>query len=253
MIERRTILKGVAGLPLAAVLADPELARAAGMRLRMVRIRTKGGREVTGALAKPAKTPAPAVILVPEWWGVNDQMKAVAVELAGLGYLALVVDLFNGQVADNPDQARAQVQKVMPDQATDTLVSWTDWARRAPLANHRLGIVGWCFGGGWALNASVAAPIDATVVYYGKCDLPPDQLARLKGPVLGHFGTLDPNINKAMVDRFEAAMKQVGKPYQVYWYNANHAFANPTGANYDKPDALLAWQRTMAFLAENLK
>ncbi len=252
MIERRAMLMGLAGLPLASVLADPKLAQAAAEATNLIKIRTGSGKEVAGALAKPAKMPAPVVLLVHEWWGLNDQIKATALEFAQQGYLALAVDLFNGRVATTPDEARALVQKVEPAEATDTMASWISWARNHQDGTRRVGVVGWCFGGGWALTGSVAAPADATVVYYGKCDLPPDQLAHLKGPVLGHFGTRDQHIDKPMVGRFEAAMKQVGKPYSVYWYDADHAFANPTGNNYNKPDAQLAWQRTSEFFAKQL-
>ncbi len=253
MIERRTILKGLAGLPLATVLADPRLARAAAEITQLVQIKTAGGKAVAGALARPQKTPAPVVLLVHEWWGLNDQIKATAVDFAQQGYLALALDLFDGRVVTTPDEAKALTQKVVPAEATDTLASWIAWARNHNEGVRRVGIVGWCFGGGWALNGSVAAPVDATVLYYGKCDLPADQLARLQGPVLGHFGTRDQFINKPMVDRFEAAMKQAGKPYTVYWYDANHAFANPTGDNFNKPDAQLAWQRTTEFFGKILK
>jgi carboxymethylenebutenolidase len=94
--------------------------------------------------------------------------------------------------------------------------------------------------------------VDATVVYYGRVEKPADQLERLKGPVLGHFASRDEFINKPMVDAFDAAMAEAGKPLTVYWYDADHAFANPTGARYDEADAALAWQRTMAFLRETL-
>ncbi len=253
MLDRRAVLLGLAGLPLAGVLADPKLAQAAAESTILVRIRTVGGKEVAGALAKPAETPAPVIVLVHEWWGLNDQIKATAAEFARQGYLALAVDLFDGRLATTPDEARALVQKVVPAEAVDTMSSWISWARNHQGGTRRVGVVGWCFGGGWALSGSVAAPVDATVVYYGKCDLPPDQLARLKGPVLGHFGTRDQHIDKPMVERFEAAMKQVGKPYTVYWYDAGHAFANPTGNNYNKPDTRLAWQRTSEFFARHLK
>ncbi|HLO77220.1 MAG TPA: dienelactone hydrolase family protein, partial [Magnetospirillum sp.] len=118
--------------------------------------------------------------------------------------------------------------------------------------NRRLGVVGWCFGGGWALNASTIAPMDATVVYYGRVNLSPDQLGHLKGPVLGHFGRRDTFITGDMVAGFERAMKQVGKPYTIYWYEAGHAFANPTGDNYRQADAQLAWRRTLEFLKKEL-
>jgi len=115
-----------------------------------------------------------------------------------------------------------------------------------------VGTVGWCFGGGWSLMTGIVEPVDATVVYYGRVDYPEDQLARLKGPVLGHFATRDKWINRAMVDRYEAAMRAAGKTYTSYWYDADHAFANPTGARYDVDDARVAWERTLAFLKANL-
>jgi carboxymethylenebutenolidase len=121
-----------------------------------------------------------------------------------------------------------------------------------PKVDGKVGTVGWCFGGGWSLNASIAEPVDATVVYYGKVDKTAGQLAHLEGPVLGHFATRDQWINREMVDGFEKAMNAAGKPYTVYWYDADHAFANPSGGRYDAEDAKLAWERTLAFYRQNL-
>jgi carboxymethylenebutenolidase len=191
-------------------------------------------------------------MLIHEIWGLNDQIKAMAAELAGKGFLALAVDLFDGQTADKLEAGRALMQAVEPQAATDTLTSWLGWLKTHEKATGKVAVMGWCFGGGWALNASVAEPVDATVVYYGKVDRPADQLARLKGPVLGHFASRDEFINEAMVRSFEAAMAQAGKPVTVYWYEADHAFANPSGGRYDEADAALAWSRTLAFLRENL-
>jgi carboxymethylenebutenolidase len=252
-IARRRLLQGIAGLPLASILADPELARAAASTTETITLKTDGGRSVIGALAKPEAATAPVIILVHEWWGLNDQIKAVAVDFANQGYLALALDLMGGVVAKTPDEAGALTKSVDPAAATDTVASWIGWARKAPGSDSKVGIIGWCFGGGWALNGSTVAPVDATVVYYGKCDLPADQLAHLKGPVLGHFGTQDPRMNHEMVGKFEDAMKQDGKAETVYWYDAPHAFANPTGANYHKAETQLAWSRTLEFLAKKLK
>lgn len=251
--DRRRLLKGLAGLPLATILADPELARATAAATETVTITTTGGRRVSGALARPATATAPVIVLVHEWWGLNDQIKSVAVDLAAQGYLALALDLMGGTVAQTPAEASALVQLVDPVAATETVAAWLAWGRTAPGGDGHVGIVGWCYGGGFALLGSTQAPADATVVYYGKCDLPAEQLARLKGPVLGHFGTQDPRMNHEMVGKFEAAMKQDGKAETVYWYDAPHAFANPTGANYHKAETQLAWQRTLEFFAKNLK
>ena len=250
--SRRAVLKGLAGLPLAAILADPELARAAAELTRPETITTAGGRGVAGALAQPERKPAPAVLLVHEWWGLNDQIKTMAAELARQGYLALAADLFQGRVATNPDDARRLTQAVVADEAADTLASWLQWLGNHQDSTRKTATVGWCFGGGWALNAAVGTPVDATVVYYGRVNLPAEQLARLKGPVLGHFANRDQFINAEMVSGFEAAMAQAGKQAELHRYDADHAFANPTGANYHREDARLAWTRTLDFLKREI-
>lgn len=255
--QRRRLLGGLAALPLApslaAVLADPKLAAAAAAGTEAVTITTKDGREVSGALAAPAETPAPAVLLIHEWWGLNDQIKAMAAEFAEAGYLALAVDLYGGQVAGSPDEAKALMGAVEEAKATDTLVSWIDWLKGHEDSTGKVGTVGWCFGGGWSLAASTAAPVDATVVYYGRVNRSAEELAGLQSPVLGHFATQDKFINKEMVEGFEQAMDAAGKEYTTHWYEADHAFANPTGARYDEADAATSWERTKAFLAEHLK
>lgn len=251
-IARRELMVGLAGLSLAAILADPRLARAAAETLEAVTIKTEGGRAVGAALAVPAKTPAPAVMLVHEWWGLNDQIKSVAAELGKLGDLALAIDLYNGKVAKTPDEAKALTGTVEPGAATDTVKSWVAWLKKEPRCSGKVATIGWCFGGGWALNASLAEPSDATVVYYGNVAKTAAELAPLKGPVLGHFAEKDQWINHAMVNGFTEEMKKAGKSLEAHWYDANHAFANPTGAAYDQADAQLAWQRTLDFLKRTI-
>ncbi|RDD63033.1 dienelactone hydrolase family protein [Ferruginivarius sediminum] len=253
-IPRRQILTGLASLPLAAVLADPRLARAAAAELQEVTIETAGGRSVSAALALPRETPAPAVLLIHEWWGLNDQIKAVAAELAAKhGYVALAVDLYGGEVAETPEKARALMGAVDDEAATDALASWIAWLRRHDKTTDKVGTVGWCFGGGWSLNASIAAPVDATVIYYGRVTRPAADLKRLQGPVLGHFATQDRWIDEAMVGGFASEMQAAGKTLEAHWYTADHAFANPTGARYDKEDAQLAWSRTLTFFSRHLR
>jgi len=245
---RRSVLKGLAGLPIAAVLADPRLARAAAAGLETV---TLNGQ--SAALALPAATPAPAVLLVHEWWGLNDQIKSVARAFADQGYLALAIDLYDGKVADNADDARAYMGQVQAAKATATAGAWMDWLRAREGGTAGLGTVGWCFGGGWSLNASLTRPAEATVIYYGRLVQDAGRLAALKGPVLGHYASRDKWINAAMVADFEDAMTAAGKPFTSHWYEADHAFANPTSARYDEADAALAWQRTLTFFADNLR
>ncbi|MQT11569.1 dienelactone hydrolase family protein [Segnochrobactrum spirostomi] len=251
--DRRAFLAGLATLPLAAVLSDRALAQAAAAKVETVTMTTMGNRKVTGAIAKPKQWPAPSVVLVHEWWGLNDQIKAVAAELADMGYVAICVDLF-GKTTTDPAVAKEMISALDTEAAKDIMASWIYWARDLEESTDKVATLGWCFGGGWSLRASVIAPVNATIIYYGNVDLPASELQSLVGPVLGHFAEKDQSINKAMVDKFEAAMKEANKAddLTVYWYDADHAFANPTGARYDAADAKLAWSRTTDFLSTNL-
>ncbi len=246
--SRRQIVVGLAGLSLAALLADPAKVAKAAAGLQTVSINTPSGRAVSGALAVPDVKPAGAVMLVHEWWGLNDQIKSVASELAKQGYLSLAIDLFNGQVTTKQEEAEKYIKGVVPAEARETMSAWVDWLKKHPGANGKVVSLGWCFGGGMALQAALDRPLAGAVVYYGNVARTADELKNLKGPVLGQFGTQDQWINPAMVQAFEAEMKKAGKVLELHSYNANHAFANPTGDNYDAADARQAWDHTAAFL-----
>lgn len=252
--DRRAFLAGAASLPLATVLAFPELAAAQAARLEPVQVETQSGRKALGVIAMPETLPAPAIVLIHEWWGLNDQIKSVAADLAKQGFIALAVDLYDGQVAANPDEARALIKGLDADRATDALVSVVNFLKTHEASNGKVASLGWCFGGGWSLNTAIAAPIDAAVIYYGRVNKSADELASLDAHVLGHFGTEDRSINPQMVGEFRREMEKAGKAGQltVHWYKANHAFANPTGSRYDEDDAELAWARTLAFFYQHL-
>ncbi|MBE7638473.1 dienelactone hydrolase family protein [Sneathiella sp. P13V-1] len=253
MKARRDILKGASLLPLSAILANPALAKMVADGVEMKSLNLESGRTVKAGVALPAVSNAPSVILIHEWWGLNDQILSVAADFARQGYLAVAVDLYGGNVATTPDEARANMKAVKASEAEETLKGWMEWAKNERDSSGKVGTVGWCFGGGWSLNASIAAPVDATVIYYGNVTRPASDLKKLKGPVQGHFATKDKWINKEMVAGFEAAMKEAGRPDpETYWYEADHAFANPSGGRFDAEDAQLAWTRTMDFLGKNL-
>ncbi len=257
-VQRRDVLKGAASLPLAAVLADPLITRAIAQQLDTVTIKTPSGRDVSASIALPSAQKAPTLVLIHEWWGLNDQIKAVAADYAKQGYVALAIDLYDGKVAKMGDAGSAMsYMRAMlsnPKAGFETCAAWVDWLKQHDRSTGKVGTVGWCFGGAWSLNASIARPVDATVIYYGNVTRSVDQLKQLKGPVMGHFGTQDQNINKAMVDGFVANMKKAGKADQltVHWYDANHAFANPSGNRFNEAASKLAWQRTAEFLKKTL-
>jgi len=252
--ERRLFLAGLASLPLAAVLGHPELAAAQGARATPLDIELPDGVTASGVIAMPATLPAPTVVLIHEWWGLNDQIRTMAAELADLGYIAYAIDLYGGEVASTPDEAKSLMGGVDPARATAQLVGAIEAMRVHEGSNGKVGTIGWCFGGGWSINASTATAVDATVVYYGQLPQVADDVASLQGPVLGHFGTEDESIDEVMVGGFERAMDAAGKgdSLDVQWYTANHAFANPTSARYDQDDAELAWTRTQTFFARHL-
>lgn len=227
------------GKPLRGYLAQP---------------RTSPGKATGGTAA--AAVPLPGLIVIPEWWGLNDNMKAMTRRLAGEGYAALAVDLFGGKVAANPDEAKQLVGAVMANQgaATATLRAADAFLKRqgAP----KVGVVGWCFGGGWALATAleVAEGIDAAVVYYGRPESDRARLERLRAPLLGLFGADDQSIPVAAVRQMEATLKQLGKSVEIHVYEgAGHAFANPSGTGYRPTAADDAWQRTVAFFKRYLK
>ena len=255
--HRRDVLKGAAALPLSAVLADAAITAAVAAELDSVSVTTPSGRKVNASLALPAAQKAPTLVLIHEWWGLNDQIKAVAADYAKAGYVALAIDLYDGKVGKSPAEARALMQNMMkdPEAGFETGGAWIDWLKKHPRSTGKVGTVGWCFGGAWSLNASIARPVDATAIYYGHVLRTVDQLKKLKGPVMGHFGRKDKFINEKMVATFERTMAKAGKKddLQIFWYDADHAFANPSGGRFNEAAAKRAWSRTADFFKKNLK
>ncbi|HVV84364.1 MAG TPA: dienelactone hydrolase family protein [Kofleriaceae bacterium] len=207
-------------------------------------------------LSLPAgQPPFPALVVIHEWWGLNEHIEHWADRLAGDGYAALAVDLYGGKVATTPDDAMAAMKAVDPAQAARTISAAIDFLARDPrvTAAHR-GVIGWCFGGGWALQTAIAHPeLDAAVIYYGQPVTDPTMLASIKAKLLGIFANRDQSIPPAVVDRFEAALKQAGVDARILRYDADHAFANPSGAHYDQAAATAAWAEVEPFLAANLQ
>lgn len=240
--------------PSAAVAPAP----AQKLVVQEVEYATLGGRKVRGHLARPleASGPLPGLIVIQEWWGLNDNVRAMAERFAGEGYLVLAVDLYEGKVATTSDAALATMQAAMKDPArlVDNLRQAHAWLKGAGAT--KIGVVGWCFGGGWSLATALELGdgIAAAVMYYGRVESDPAEVAKLKSPLLGLFGALDQGIPVAGVRQFEAALAAAGKNAEIVVYEgADHAFANPSGSRYQEAAATDAWRRTTAFLAKYLK
>lgn len=232
---------------------------AAPIKSQSVQYATVNGKPVTGYLAYPAAAEGglPAVLVFHEWWGLNDNIKSMANQLAGQGYVALAADLYGGQVATEPAAARSLMEQALKDRdAMGQNLRQAHAYLKEQIKATRVGTIGWCFGGGISLQAALLVPdgVDATVIYYGHVSGDAEKLKPLKAPVLGLFGGADDGIPVASVRAFEEAMKAQGKPVTIHIYDgAAHAFANPSGGSYKADAAADAWQKSLSFLAEHLK
>lgn len=216
-------------------------------------------RNLVGFLAMPgdAAEPLPGLIVIHEWWGLNDNVKAMTRRLASEGYVALAVDLYGGAKAETPEKARPLMAAVVGDQeaARANLKQAYDYLDKYALA-PRIGSIGWSFGGGWSLQTALMLPdhLRAMVMYYGPITGSQSELSTLQMPVLGFFAGLDESVPARDVQLFRSTLLKLGKPAEIIIYpKAQQGFANPEGGAYDEQAATESWQKTLAFLAENLK
>ena len=229
----------------------------AAVRTKTVRYRS-GNEMVSGYLAVPG-TPGkhPALIVIHEWWGLVPRVKEQTRKFAAAGFVALAVDLYRGQTATTPAGARRLMMALPPERAMQDLQAAFAYLESQPgVRAAKIGVVGWCFGGGWALRLAVHQPrLAACAVNYGELPTDPEQIQAIRCPVLGNFGALDPGITPAKVRAFEAAMKQAGKSINAKIYpGASHAFENPNNKMGYRPEAAAnAWKRMVAFFDQKLK
>jgi len=217
-----------------------------------------GDDTVNAVLYTPkGKGPFPALIVVHEWWGLNDWVKEQADKLAEQGYVALAIDLYRGKVATTTDVAHELMRGVPDDRSDRDLRAAFDYLKSLPdVKTDRIGAIGWCMGGGYAMDVALLEPtLAADVINYGSLPTETDDLKKINAPILGLFGGLDRGITPDDVNKFDAQMKGLGKKVEVHIYpDAGHAFENPNNtAGYKKDDTADAWKRTVAFLAETLK
>jgi len=217
-----------------------------------------GDETVQALLYTPAgKGPFPAIIVIHEYWGLNDWVKEQAAKLSDQGYVALAIDLYRGKVATTPDMAHEIMRGVPEDRAKRDLHAAFEFLQSQPnVRKDRIGSIGWCMGGGYSLDVALQEPtLAATVINYGHLATDPEAIKKINAPILGLFGGQDHGITPDDVHKFEATMKQLGKKIDVKIYDdAGHAFENPNNqAGYRADDAADAWKRTVSFLAGTLK
>src|SRR3954471_7135149 len=226
------------------------------------------GKSVSGYLAEPAqgssaserKSGAPGLVVIQEWWGLNDQIKGVAEKLASAGYRALVPDLYRGKVALEANEAKHLMEGLnFGDAAGQDIRGAVQYLKQSGSA--KVGVTGFCMGGALTVLSAVNVPeMDAGVIWYGYPPLQYVDASKIKAPLMGHWAIHDQAFAISGVDELEKKLRDAKVKFEFHRYNAKHAFANETADSkkldmlrYNPSAAATAWDRTMDFLAKNLK
>ena len=213
------------------------------------------GQSVQGYLAEPQAAGAPGIVVIQEWWGINAQIRGVAERLASAGYSALVPDLFRGKSTVEAAEAEHLMNGLnFADAASQDVRGAVQFLKAR---GGKVAVTGFCMGGAVTLLAMCAAPeIDAGAVWYGYPPLEFVDAARIKAPLIGHWGLQDTVFPIGGVDSLEAKLREAGVKFEFHRYLAHHAFANETAVGpgrlsftqYDPLWAQLAWDRTLRFV-----
>jgi len=207
------------------------------------------GEEVSAYCASAGDN-APGMVVIQEWWGVNDQIKGVADKLAGMGYTSVVPDLYRGTVTVEAEEASHLMQNLDFGNANTDVCSAVEHLKQSC---PKVGVIGFCMGGALTVLAAVYSKTDAACCWYG---VPPAEAAdtsTIAMPFQGHFALEDGFFTPDQVDALEARLKEGNVTHEIYRYQAKHAFGNETGAAYNADAADLAWERSTEFLARYLK
>ena len=214
-------------------------------------------KDASGYLAlPPGQGKHGAIVVIQEWWGLNDWIRANTDRFAQQGYVALAVDLYRGKSTSSPDEAHELMRGMPEDRAMGDLETAFQWlAARPDVDPGRIGSIGWCMGGGYSLALAVEEPkLRAAVVNYGRLVTAPEKIAKIHAALLGNFGGQDRGIEAADVRAFETQLKKTDTDVDIKIYDADgHAFMNPNNAKgYDEASAKDAWARIDAFFTRTL-
>jgi len=226
--------------------------------MRSVTLTRPDGGTCSALYAEPINPAnAPGLVVIQEWWGLNDQIKGVAEQYAAAGFRTLVPDLYRGKVGLDASEAEHLMTGLnFADAASQDIRGAVQYLKSA---GTKVGVVGYCMGGALTLLSAVFVPeVDAAVTWYGFPPIEYVDATKIKAPVMGHFATEDAFFPIAMVDVLEEKFKQAGVTHTIHRYHAKHAFGNETNVNkpipveYDATAAATALDRTLAFLRHNL-
>ena len=221
--------------------------------METINFKRPDGKEANGYYTEPAGgVKAPGIVVIQEWWGVNEQIKGVANQLAAAGYRALVPDLYRGKVTVEAQEAQHLMSGLnFGDAAGQDIRGAVQYLKKN---SARVAVTGFCLGGALTLLAAVNVPeTDAAVTWYGFPPLEYIDATKIKMPLMGHFAIDDTYFQISSVDELEKKLEDAKVKFEFYRYKAGHAFAHETGAAYNREAADLAWRRTMEFLEKNLR
>lgn len=220
---------------------------------RMIKFATPDGKEGSAYVLAPAQSSGKVLFIIHEWWGLNDHIKKEADRLFDSlqNVTVMALDLYEGKVADNQDDAAAYMQLVTAERSEAIIKGALGQAG----SGAKVATIGWCFGGGWSLRASIMAGAQGAgcVMYYGMPVTELTELGPLKAEVLAIFASQDAWITPQVAEDFQKAAKSANKKLRIEMFDADHAFANPSGDNYDAVAAEKANAAALAFLREKLK
>lgn len=217
-----------------------------------------GNETVNGYLVAPTTSGKhPAIIVIHEWWGLNDWVTEQARKFADLGYVTLAVDLYRGKSTADPNEAHELMRGLPEDRGLrDLKAAFSYIASQPDVEPGKIGVVGWCMGGGYSILLAQNEPkLAACAVNYGALPTDPQNIAKITTPMLGNFGADDRGITPKDVNAFVASMNGDGKTVDVKIYDgAGHAFENPNNKAGYRPEAAQdAWGRMVAFFKANLQ
>jgi carboxymethylenebutenolidase len=215
------------------------------------------GTTATGYLAVPASGSGPGVVVLQEWWGLDDHIRSVCDRLAADGFVAVAPDLYHGETTEAPDEAQQKMMAMSMDQAEQEMSGAVDFlAAHDATTGDGVGAIGFCLGGGLAVWAATINPkVRAVVSFYYVMPHGKPDFSKIAAPVLGHFGTADDFIALETSEALLVELRDAGvKAEFVFYEGAGHAFFNDTNrlGTYDPDAAGRAWQRSVDFLTENL-
>ena len=214
------------------------------------------GGSAKGYLAEPDADEAPGIVVLQEWWGLDDSVRGMVDRFAEEGFLALAPDLYHGETTEQPDEAQQKLMAMNMDEAEKEMRGAVKYLLSHPKCSGQVGSVGFCMGGGLSVWAAASNPeIGAAVTYYYVMPHGKPDFSKIKAPVLGHFGTGDEMVSVEDAKALEAALQDAGVEAAFEYYEgAGHAFANDHDrlGTYDQGHADNAWQKTVSFLKQHL-